>query len=366
MHQIRFLLCSLMMFTFSTLSAQAFSEKDFVTSYATTATWGYGEAVKGARGLDVAIKEFLKSPGDSTLAKAKKAWVDLKMVYMPTEVYRYYSSPIDGEYGPEAFINSWPLDESYIDYVEGLPNSGIIANSKQFPTLTKDLLLSLNQKNGEQNISLGIHAIEFLLWGQDLSAQTPGMRRPSDYMVGQAPNAARRRTYLKLASELLLEALMRVHMEWKESYQAYLSKEIPSTEAMQKILPALIKLVGEEIAQERLYVSVETAGQEDEHSCFSDTTHLDAYGDFIGIKRVLFGLQSKGGFLTLLKDEALKTKIKTQVAKTEKLLTQIPAPFDQAILKEPGKGIILNAVTHLEDLADMLEEASVSLGYKVR
>ena len=65
-------------------------------------------------------------------------------------------------------INAWPLDEAYVDYVAGAPEAGIINNTADYPAITPDLLQSLNQSGSEENVSLGYHAIEFLLWGQDL------------------------------------------------------------------------------------------------------------------------------------------------------------------------------------------------------
>ena len=37
---------------------------------------------------------------------------------------RFYDGPIDNEDdGPEGLINAWPLDETFIDYVDGAPDA---------------------------------------------------------------------------------------------------------------------------------------------------------------------------------------------------------------------------------------------------
>ena len=59
-----------------------------------------------------------------------------------------------------------------------------------FPEITAEALTAANEEGGETNISTGWHAIEFLLWGQDLSATGPGARPATDYTT--APNAERR------------------------------------------------------------------------------------------------------------------------------------------------------------------------------
>ncbi|PGH37557.1 MAG: hypothetical protein CRN43_20480, partial [Candidatus Nephrothrix sp. EaCA] len=49
---------------------------------------------------------------------AKKAWLAAREPYMQTEIGRFYDGPIDGEKG-DGVLNSWPLDEGYIDYLSG-------------------------------------------------------------------------------------------------------------------------------------------------------------------------------------------------------------------------------------------------------
>lgn len=125
--------------------------------------------------------------------------------YGQTEVYRFYGGPIDDVNGPESLINAWPVDEVYIDYVEGAPASGIVNNVADYPEITKELLTSLNEVGAEENIATGYHPIEFLLWGQDLSADSAGQRAYTDYT--SADNADRRGVYLNAAAEMLVEHL---------------------------------------------------------------------------------------------------------------------------------------------------------------
>src|SRR5262249_46178422 len=157
--------------------------------------------------LDSAVSNFLAKPNASTLQVAREAWIRCRATYLQTEVARYYDGPIDRV---EGFINAWPVDENYVDYTTDDPTAGIINQPQQYPTINRDLLLSANEKNGEKNISTGFHAIEFLLWGQDLSATGPGDRQPSDYVEddpGRARHAGRRREYLRLVTALLVEHL---------------------------------------------------------------------------------------------------------------------------------------------------------------
>jgi putative iron-regulated protein len=185
---------------------------DVVAHYADGVHAAYAASLESATVLDGAIDAFLDDPTGETLAAARDAWLLARDDYGVTEAFRFYGGPIDDEDGPEGLLNAWPMDEAYVDYVEGDPQAGIVNDPETYPTIDADLLVSLNEEGGEANISTGWHAIEFLLWGQDLSVDGPGARPASDYT--DAPNADRRSTYLAAVSDLLLEHLGDLVAEW--------------------------------------------------------------------------------------------------------------------------------------------------------
>ena len=177
-----------------------------VETYADGVHASYAASLASAQAMNAAIDAFVADPNDDTLATAKQAWLDARDDYGLTEAFRFYGGPIDNEDdGPEGLLNAWPMDEAYVDYVEGDPNSGIINDPATYPTIDADTLIALNESGGETNISTGWHAIEFLLWGQDLSEDGPGARPVSDYV--DAPNADRRAEYLTVTSDLVVSNL---------------------------------------------------------------------------------------------------------------------------------------------------------------
>jgi putative iron-regulated protein len=178
-------------------------KQEVVTNYANGVHFLYSKSLQSATVLDGAIDAFLAEPTPATLEGAKRAWLKARDDYGPTEAFRFYDGPIDHpDTGPEGLINAWPLDEAYIDYVEGDPDAGIINNPSEFPVINASLIVSLNEEGGEENVSTGWHAIEFLLWGQDLSADGPGARPVEDFTT--ATNADRRSTYLAVTSDVLV------------------------------------------------------------------------------------------------------------------------------------------------------------------
>ena len=167
---------------FSALSAQAqtVDANAVVQQYANLVYANYSDTLSSAKAMQKAIADFTKAPSAQGLEDAKKAWLAAREVYGQTEAFRFYSGPTDSDTGPEGRLNSWPLDESYIDSVSGKPNAGIINNPKV--KITKANLAKLNERGGEENIAAGWHAIEFLLWGQDQSDTGPGNRSFEDYV----------------------------------------------------------------------------------------------------------------------------------------------------------------------------------------
>ncbi|HCQ39215.1 MAG TPA: iron-regulated protein [Verrucomicrobiales bacterium] len=355
------------------LKEKGAAESDVVEHYAKLVSATYGDALAQAQALQSDVNAFLSGPTADLLQKARDSWTAARLPYLQTEVFRFYEGPIDDEDGPEGLLNAWPMDEAYIDYVEGSASSGLVNNVTEFPKIDAALIESLNEKDGEANISCGYHAIEFLLWGQDLSAEGPGNRAHTDYTT--ADNASRRGDYLRAVTNLVVEKLEGLVAEWmpgKDNYRAEFQK-LPSSKALEKIMTGMSMLSGFEMAAERLNVAYDTKAQEDEHSCFSDTTHNDMVYDLTGIHNVWtgsYGDLSGPGLQVLAQDlkpdlaGQLGSKIEESVAAAK----AIPVPFDQAILGEdtaPGRMAILHTIETLEDQAELLVALAKEMGFGV-
>ena len=345
-----------------------------VEHYADGVHAAYSASLESATALDEAIDAFLADPTDETLEAAKQAWLAARDDYGLTEAFRFYGGPIDNEEdGPEGLINAWPLDEAYVDYVDGDPDAGVVNDPDTYPTIDAELITSLNEQGGEANISTGWHAIEFLLWGQDLSADGPGERPVTDYTT--ADNADRRGTYLAVASDLLLEHLSGLVDAWAPDADNYRAEfvELDPTEAVTMIVTGIGELTRGELAGERMYVAYEQRSQEDEHSCFSDNTTSDLLANARGIDMVITGVypgaEEGPGLMSLFEsaDEdaaaALREAVDTSLADVE----AIPAPFDQHLVDgvpddDPGRASVLTAIDALEAQADALVAAAAAAG----
>lgn len=336
-----------------------------VANYADIVHAGYVDSHRRAVELQQALQVLTERPSAAALEAAKSAWKRARVPYGQTEAFRFYGGPIDDADGPEGLINAWPMDEGYVDYVLGNPCAGII-NNPETP-ITRERLVALNEQGGEENVSTGYHAIEFLLWGQDLSADGPGARPVSDY-----EGSPRRVQYLHAVTAQLLDDLQFLVHEWAPgqngNFRSAFLAESPK-EALRRILVGIGTLSRSELAGERITVALESQDQEDEHSCFSDNTHDDIISNAQGIRNVIEGryVRSNGalvegpGIMALLTDDR-RAELNGKVRNAMAAVHTIRPPFDREIVSPTGRQRVLAAVHALRAQAESIVNAAADLG----
>ncbi|WP_291407980.1 imelysin family protein [Devosia sp.] len=320
--------------------AQAPSDADVLANYANIALAGYEDALTTAKALEAAVDALIANPSEETLAAARTAWKVARIPYQQTEAFRF-GNPIVDEW--EGRVNAWPLDEGLIDYVDAaygtesdsnaLYVANVIANPKiiidgtevDATDITPELLQNeLQEAAGvESNVATGYHAIEFLLWGQDLNGTGPGAgNRPyTDYST--ADHADRRGAYLKAATTLLVSDLEEMVGNWTETGAARAA--LPEL-GLSAILTGMGSLSFGELAGERMKLGLLLHDPEEEHDCFSDNTHVSHLQDAQGIENVYLGKYTRVDGTVVdgpsisdviaAKDAALDTEIKGLLADT--------------------------------------------------
>ena len=351
-------------------NAFSYDARAEITTYARGVYASYAASAAAARKMAVAIDAMLAKPGRESLAAAQQAWVAARPAYLMTEAYRFYDGPIEAIEGE---INSWPINEAFIDYVAGDPGAGII-NDKSELSVAK--LLVKNMASDESDVTLGWHAIEFLLWGQDLDPNGPGARPARDYIPGRGNND-RRRMYLKLVTDRLVANLERLAGSWKpgvpDNYAATF-QALPPREAIGRILNGIAVLAGSELMSERMSVGLDSGDQEDEHSCFSDTTHQDFVYDLKDIANVWTGKYagaSGPGMRELVArmDRALAAEVDGLLADATRKIARLGDPWDKVLASPPGSPGRADgeaAVASLGRLADGFRRAGTRLGVLVQ
>ena len=344
-------------------------------NYASIVYATYEDAYTTAKELQAKVDAFIANPSAESLEAAKQAWLAARPFYSQSEAFRFYSGPIDNEEGLEPYINSWPLDENFIDYVQDpatgkLLISGVVNEPANFPTISAEVLLKENEIHGEADVKVGYHAIEFLLWGQDLSVDGPGNRPFTDYTT--APHADRRKTYLKVVTDLLVQHLEEVKNEWapESAYRVSFTNKENTQASLTNMLSGLGKLSKGELAGERMTVALENKDQEDEHSCFSDNTHNDIIYNQQGMVNVYLGKYTRAdgtvvegpGLVDLVaaKDENTAKAITATFENTLEAAKQIPAPFDQAIIHHADK--VQAVIRSLRKQSDDVQNIASTIG----
>ncbi|PRY92887.1 imelysin [Hasllibacter halocynthiae] len=386
------------------LPALAATEGEVLTTYADIAEAAYGDALSTARTLQEAVDAFLAEPSAEGLQAAKDAWLAARVPYQQTEVYRF-GNPIVDDW--EGKVNAWPLDEGLIDYVaaEGSapleghdenPAAGlnVIANPSfdlsgetvDASAITPALLADVLHEAGgaEANVATGYHAIEFLLWGQDIGAYdaTAGRRPWTDYAAGDActgGNCDRRGEYLKAATDLLVSDLGYMAGAWAEGGEAR-AAVLEDEGGVQRILTGMGSLSYGEQAGERMQLGLLLNDPEEEHSCFADNTHNDHFYDALGIRNVYEGryVGVDGAITEGPSLHELLAKADPQVAEgledalgvtqdrmTElKLVAEAGMPYDMMLdpANEAGGALIQSAVDALVAQTREIERAAAALG----
>lgn len=303
--------CGVLLATAGTVHANTLNPADVIDTYADIAQAGYEDALSTATDLRAAIKQLLEAPTEQSLADARSAWRAARAPYQQTEVYRFGNPVVDDWEGK---VNAWPLDEGLIDYVDGSYGSdsevnefytaNIIANPKVLingqsidaSVITPKLLSTqLHEAGGiESNVATGYHAIEFLLWGQDLNGSDAGAgNRPhTDYDVNNCTHGHcdRRAEYLSAVTDLLITDLEYMAGAWASDGKARSALgEMGESGALTAIFTGMGSLSYGELAGERMQLGLMLHDPEEEHDCFADNTSASHYYDGLGIQNVFNG-----------------------------------------------------------------------------
>ena len=381
------------------------SKAAVLDTYADIAEGKYADSLVTALRLQTAVDTLVSDPSAEALAAAKAAWLAARVPYQQSEVFRFGNAIVDDWEGK---VNAWPLDEGLIDYVDasyGGPTDeneaavlNVIANdsftlsgatvdaSVISPALLEE---TLQEADGiEANVATGYHAIEFLLWGQDLNGHGAGAgRRPwTDYAAGDActgGNCDRRGAYLKAATDLLISDLEWIVAQWADGGDARTAVTSDEEAGIAAILTGMGSLSYGETAGERMRLGVMLNDPEEEHSCFSDNTHNDHFYNGVGIQSVYLGSYTRvdgsvvdGPSLSDLvaeTDAALDAEMKAQLSAAVlalgRIKTAAEAGFSYDMMmergNEAGEALIMGGVNGLINQTRSIERVVAALGTSI-
>ncbi|MFT6537092.1 MAG: putative iron-regulated protein [Loktanella salsilacus] len=383
------------------LPAFAVERAEVLDTYANIAAAGYADSLTTAQALQTAVDALLDQPSEAALQAARTAWIAARVPYMQTEAYRFGNAIVDDW---EGRVNAWPLDEGLIDYVDATYGGAtdenefavlnVVANpsftlsgeevdaSAITPALLQD---TLQEADGvEANVATGYHAVEFLLWGQDLNGTDAGAGdRPwTDYAAGDDctnGNCDRRADYLRAATDLLVTDLDEMAAAWADGGAARTAVLADETAGISAMLTGMGSLSYGELAGQRMKLGVMMNDPEEEHDCFSDNTHMSHYYDGLGVQNVYLGSYTRvdgstvsGPSLSDLVAQAdpaidaqLKTELEASVAALAVIRDKAEAgmAYDQMLARDntEGEALVMGAVDALVIQTRSIERAVAAL-----
>ncbi|CUH88006.1 Iron-regulated protein A precursor [Phaeobacter sp. CECT 5382] len=371
------------------------TKTDVVINYANIAQAKYQDSLTTAKTLQAAVNSLIASPSAEALTAARAAWLAARVPYQQSEVFRFGNAVVDDWEGK---VNAWPLDEGLIDYVDasyGGPNDenalaalNVVANPAfelsgktiDTSTITPALLAdTLHEADGvEANVATGYHAIEFLLWGQDLNGTDHGAgdRAWTDYGQGDVctnDNCDRRGDYLKAATDLLVSDLEWMAAQWSEAGAARTTLLGDVDAGISAMLTGMGSLSYGEQAGERMRLGLMLNDPEEEHDCFSDNTHNSHYYDGLGVQNVYLGeyvrvdgaLVSGASLSDLVAssnpalDAEMRSKLSTTMRALGRIKTTAEAGFSYDQMLEQGnaagEALVMGGVNGLVDQTQSIE-----------
>lgn len=187
---------------------------------ATLAAWGVSQkqalvAATTSKQLRESVLQMLAAPSPHSLAAAQASWLTAHNQYHQLSAFITIATSNPGLFGELSntlsLLDAHPIMPGYLDSVNGYPYSGLV----------NDISAELNARQvrhqhfltDDSEVSVGFHAIEFLLWGES------GQRSYSDFVAKNTLTDAqreqgfertqlphnRRRTLVRLQVELLID-----------------------------------------------------------------------------------------------------------------------------------------------------------------
>lgn len=378
------------------------SKADVLNTYSDIAAAKYEDSLNAAKALQAAVNAFVANPSAEALQATRASWLASRVPYQQTEVYRFGNAIVDDWEGK---VNAWPLDEGLIDYVDASYGGAtdenefaalnVVANASftlggktvDAGTITPALLEeTLHEADGvESNVATGYHAIEFLLWGQDLNGHGAGAgNRPwTDYAAGDActgGNCDRRGQYLTAATDLLVSDLEWMTAQWQDGGEARATLLADEGAGIVAILTGMGSLSYGEQAGERMRLGLMLNDPEEEHDCFADNTHNSHFYDGLGIQNVYLGeyvrtdgtLVSGSSLSDLVAksdagvDSELRTNLSSTMMALGRIKTAAEAGFTYDMMLEAGnaggEALIMGGVNGLVTQTRSIERAVAALG----
>ena len=250
------------------------------------------------------ISGFLENPTPSSMATVRKSWLDTHLAFEFTTLHRHFLTRLTKDedlnlHRLEYQIDHWPILPGYVDYVDGYNDSGIVNDMNVF--LDIETLKAQHGIFSIDEVSLGFHVLEFLIWGTNTSKSLN--RETSDFLpIGNLSREQilagvelndlsnnRRRKFLRLANQALYDDFIIIKEIWESNSNQFKSiyNKKNGVELVTLLLDAIISMLNEEILARSLYPLLNGNISESFPSPYSDSSQTAVSSQISSVERLL-------------------------------------------------------------------------------
>ncbi len=339
------------------------------------------EANQAIHEFAAAVNNFLDSPGEPTLQQLRERWLAANSAYELTALHRHFAESIlDDADALRLFqldyqLNHWPILPGYIDTVSNYPASGIV--NDMTVTLETENLRSQHGAFDINEVSIGFHVLEFLIWGEN--ADEESLRPASDYLPQVELTPAqqadgmnlvdlsnnRRRELLRVLTALLQEDYSALVSLWSTA-SAELRPVTAATAptSLQHMLNGMIGLLREEILASSLYLMLNGEFNDSRPSLFSATSQNAVSAQLTGLELSLRELGQQEGsnldqLLNRLSDDYREFFLQNLDASKECLVVLYSTASREAMTLSETEFKVVECINSLTNMIDYLERIVV-------
>ncbi len=259
--------------------------KMLASSYASMLRSSFGDFKSKATQLDLAMNDWYFNMDGPTFIAMQNSWRTTMESYNKLGPFLHTSNstnPLAAFHMKSGLLVTNP---SFIDETVANPTSGIIPNATLYPTINSLMINNLHLAASPDNVTLGLHAIERVIWGEDNNLSGPGTRITFDFENFGTSTKARRKQYLKEINQSLNFNIESLNLEVVESELYALSPD----ECLSYILSNTYRFVKNDFAEKTIKKPYDTQSQLFEESPYSDNTINDIKNKMIGLKNFMYG-----------------------------------------------------------------------------
>lgn len=208
--------------------------------------------------LCTAVQQLTRTPEPAALEQARSGWKNAHAAYLAWQVFDFGFRDRKHALRQAQQLDAWPIMAGYIDSTAEHPRSGIVYDTTVM--LDLDNLLEQHQLTDASEVSVGFHALEFLLWGEaEEGRRSAANFSPEGRAEVEAEVVRRRQAYVGLLCAALKDASRQVT-----------ANSLPEKILSTRIVDSLAEVIAGPLLEQRIMTRIKARVPEPE-CAFAET-----------------------------------------------------------------------------------------------